>query len=342
MSNIETLKTDESVIYTPKFYLRGSVGAFLGAVVGAIPWAIVFKWGWFVGWLGLVIGFCAKKGYEIFGGKKGNGKIGIVCGATIFGVITGNLLPDLFEFALMIYRGEIIGAAYSDIPSLYIDWIRYNELLSFTLRNLGLGLVFGILGLSSIFKEMAAEINPKALEFPLLTPMHEKLTKEELDSSLKRFTVTYSKKTRIIYSCVFLIPVFIVIFFTIAGMVSAQAPEYSTLGTAISLASSLFLLAIFAVPAIICFRKLKKFAVEVNNDTIKINPVFGKEKTLQFKDITKVSIFPATATTAFYFINAYSDNKRLFKVNNSFNGSMELLRRLKAEGITFIAAASHL
>ena len=147
-----------------KNYLRGAAGAILGAVLGAIPWALVSLAGWFVAWLGLLIGFLAKKGYELFGGKKGRPKIWIICIAAIFGVILGNVLADFIDFGQMIYKGELEDVTYSDIPELYVYWISDPEVLKSVLYSMGLGLVFGMLGLFSVFKEMRAEAKVKTQE----------------------------------------------------------------------------------------------------------------------------------------------------------------------------------
>jgi len=279
-----------------------------------------------------LIGFLAKKGYELFGGKKAKNKIWIVCGATVFGVILGNILPDIFDFARLIYKGEIEGAVYSDIPSLYINWVRFNNLLSSILLNMGLGLLFGIIGLSSIFKEMSAEISPaKPVAVPVQPPLPENPLTQ--GASLNSFSVVYSGRVGVLILCIFIIPVgVIVIFMLVAGGV----PEGLGIGTFIG---TLTFLALIALPFLIYFSKLKKFRIDVNGDTLKITPVFGKEKTLRFKDITKVAIYPPYSTV-FFYIKAYSKGRRLFNIMNSFNGSKELMERLKSEDIPFSSSLS--
>ena len=43
-------------------YLLGLLGALVGALVAAIPWAVVSSQGWFVAWLGYLIAILASKG----------------------------------------------------------------------------------------------------------------------------------------------------------------------------------------------------------------------------------------------------------------------------------------
>jgi len=54
----------------PLAYLRGILGAALGALVAGIPWGVLIYLGWFVGWLAFFIGFGAFFGYKLFKGPK--------------------------------------------------------------------------------------------------------------------------------------------------------------------------------------------------------------------------------------------------------------------------------
>jgi len=344
--NEETLTNETS--WEPKNYGLGALGAFLGGIIGSFPWAVVYHMGYFVAWLGLLIGFLAKKGYELLGGKKGIGKIWIVCGATVFGVALGNVLPDFYEFAKLINSGEIQGATYWDIPVLYKNWVSYNGLWPAILKNLALGLLFGGLGLSSLFKEMAAEVNPK-LPQPQASGTAEQgaAAPEEANPALHNFTVSYSGNKNILYGSVGGVVVLVVAGFVVR-LFTSDGGAIDFVSLAIGLGSVLFFIALVGLPFFIYFRRLGKFKVEVSGDTLRIIPIWGKEMTVQFRDITKVAMFPGAlansdpgVVTAF-FIKAYTGGKRLFNVNYGFVGARELLLRLKAEGIPFTAALSHM
>jgi len=339
-SNLTTENKDVSVIYTQNNYLRGALGAFLGALVGAVPWAVVYSLGMFTAWLGLLIGIAAKKGYELFGGKKGGGQIAIICGAVVFAILLGNLLPDLFDFARLIYKGEIEGASYSDIPSLYISWVKFNDLFLPILKNLGLGLIFGLIGMGSLFRKMSAEMKPEVAANAdatagITAAQTGSSEKPEMDASLRNFTVFYAGRSLVILFCIItFVPL---VLFVIAAI---KSPE----NIAISLISLPIYLIIVGLPFFIHHRKTKKLKIEVNDDVLKITPAFGKEKTVTFKDITKVSTYPPLYESAYinvyYFIKVYSKHKRLFKIHNSYIGAGEMMRRLKAENIPFTASLS--
>ena len=71
---------------------RGSVwtglfGSLVGGLLGAIPWTVLSFFGWFVGWFGLLIGWCAKKGYELCRGKENRWKLVSVIVVTLLMVV---------------------------------------------------------------------------------------------------------------------------------------------------------------------------------------------------------------------------------------------------------------
>lgn len=138
-------------------YGGGVLGALLGAIVGAIPWAIVLQLGYVAAALGLLIGWLAKKGYELCHGKRGTGKLVIVILSCVVGVILGNLANDAITLAMMIQGGELPGFVYSDIPALMGALLQDSEYLRVTLAGLGQGLLFALLGTFGMFREMKRE-----------------------------------------------------------------------------------------------------------------------------------------------------------------------------------------
>lgn len=77
-------------------YLDGAVGALIAAVLGAVVWGFVLKMGFFVGWIGLLIGLAVNKGYELLHGKMGKGKAGILTVSVVLSVILGTFLAYIF------------------------------------------------------------------------------------------------------------------------------------------------------------------------------------------------------------------------------------------------------
>ncbi len=128
-------------------YASGLLGALLGGLVGAIPWAIVLYFGYMASILGIVIGWLAERCYRLFKGKNGKGKVFILAIAAIVGVVVGTFAVDYFVVAQMIGAGELPGLGYGDIFYVIFALLAEDaEYLRVTLGNIGLGLLFAFLG----------------------------------------------------------------------------------------------------------------------------------------------------------------------------------------------------
>lgn len=134
-------------------YGKGFLGAFLGALVGAIPWAVVQYFGYIASILGLLIGWLAKKGYELLHGKNGKGKLAIILICSILGVIIGNLGADVISLISGINDGTLEGLTYGDIPAFMAYLFATNtDYLIETIKNVLLGLLFAALGMIDVFR----------------------------------------------------------------------------------------------------------------------------------------------------------------------------------------------
>lgn len=139
-------------------YLQGIVGAFLGAALGAVVWALVLTLGYVASLVGLLIGWLADKGYKLFQGKKGKGKLVILILAIIFGVVLGTLAADGIALAQMINNGELPGCTYIDIPEILLMLFADSEYVSATLGNVAMGLLFAALGVFMLLKRANDEV----------------------------------------------------------------------------------------------------------------------------------------------------------------------------------------
>ena len=141
-------------------YFTGLIGALLGAAIGAVLWAVVLYFGWVASIIGLAVGFLAEKGYNLFRGKQGKGKVVILILAVIFGVIVGNFGADIIALAQMIAAGEAEGWTYADIPLMMVlVLVEDPEYLMFVLKNIGMGLLFAGLGVWSQMRRVNAEVS---------------------------------------------------------------------------------------------------------------------------------------------------------------------------------------
>lgn len=141
-------------------YLTGTIGAFLGAGVGSILWAVVLYMGYLASIVGLAIGFLAEKGYNLLKGKQGKAKVFILILAIIFGVLAGNFLSDVITLAGMISGGELPGFGYVDIPALIVVLLLGEpEYMRGTISNIVVGLLFAALGVFSLLKKAGREVS---------------------------------------------------------------------------------------------------------------------------------------------------------------------------------------
>lgn len=141
-------------------YLTGAIGAFLGAGVGSILWAVVLYMGYVASIVGLAIGFLAEKGYNLLKGKQGKAKIFILILAIIFGVLVGNFASHAIALAEMISNGELAGFGFVDIPALILVlMLGEPEYMSATIKNILVGLLFAALGVFSLLKKAGREVS---------------------------------------------------------------------------------------------------------------------------------------------------------------------------------------
>lgn len=143
-------------------YLMGAIGAVLGAMLGAVVWAVVLLGGYVASLVGLLIGWLADKGYKLFRGKKGKGKIAILIIAIILGVVIGTIGAEAISLAQYIDTPEVRDWTHAGIPLLLVMlFVEGPEFRAAVLGNIGMGLLFAALGVYWLViragKEVAGE-----------------------------------------------------------------------------------------------------------------------------------------------------------------------------------------
>lgn len=127
----------------------GAIGAVLGGIVGVIPWAIASYLGVFVGWLGFLIGFAAKKGYELLKGKECKTKAFIIIVVTILCVI----LAEIAGYGVMFMTEFEL--SFAESIELFFQVLEVEpEAMSEVVGNLALGLVFAGLGIFDVVRDV--------------------------------------------------------------------------------------------------------------------------------------------------------------------------------------------
>lgn len=127
----------------PSRYLRGALGAFLGALVGVIPWVLGGFLGFRLWILGFLISVAAFYGYQRLGGAHATGfAVGAIVVSSLLAVFVGQVFSTAVSLTL-----------YSEVPMAFSDALRYclaPTQLVWVLRSAGSGLLCCALGFVGI------------------------------------------------------------------------------------------------------------------------------------------------------------------------------------------------
>lgn len=138
-------------------YALGFVGALLGSVIGAVLWAIVLNAGFIASVVGLAIGWLAEKGYRLFHGKQGKGKIAILIIVIILGVLLGTFGADALYLAGIVSEDTLY--TYSEIPLvIFYFLISDTEYVIGSVSNILMGLLFAGIGVFALLKKAGKEV----------------------------------------------------------------------------------------------------------------------------------------------------------------------------------------
>lgn len=147
-------------------YVRGAIGAVVGALLGGVAWAMVLMAGYVASIMGLVIGWLSDLGYRLLRGKKGKGKIAILIVSVIFGVVAGTIGADVISLVKLIGAGELPGMVAGDVlPLILTMLVEDPQYRAIVLKNIGMGLLFAALGVYWLVVRTGREVSgPKFVE----------------------------------------------------------------------------------------------------------------------------------------------------------------------------------
>lgn len=140
-------------------YISGFIGALLGSCLGAVVWAIVLSLGYIASLIGLLIGLCSEKGYTLFRGKNGKGKLFILILTALFAVLLGTIGGETLSLVNWIRKGELPGYTFADIPLLLVYLIMDAEYLAAVGKNILVGIIFAALGIFSLLRKTSKEVS---------------------------------------------------------------------------------------------------------------------------------------------------------------------------------------
>jgi uncharacterized transporter YbjL len=159
--NNTTVETKENV-------LAGAVGAFLFSLVGGILWFVLWQLGFLASLSGLVGVICAVKGYTFFAKTKKESKICLVLCVIIAMAVLAIAWYACVAYDIYLAYQEWYAAGEVDFTLTYFEsvsavpyFFEDSEILTAYLGDLGMGLIFAIVGvvsyLASREKKMKAQ-----------------------------------------------------------------------------------------------------------------------------------------------------------------------------------------
>jgi len=143
-------------------YLKGLIGALVGALLGSILWIVVSYMGYLAALVALAIAYLSYSGYKIAGGRYGKGMPLII----IFSIVLAIIFANVAEVAINLMLTTEIGLTPLEAIRLSPRALFDNELfyVAETWKNIGMGLLFGVLGSLGIIRQSMSEGSFKNME----------------------------------------------------------------------------------------------------------------------------------------------------------------------------------
>ncbi len=135
--------------------VKGALGAFLGAALGAVAWAVVLMLGYVASVVGLLIAFLSSKGYDMLHGRQGIIKAVIVIICVLLAIVGATVGWDIAD-SIKEYNTQLAECSPLEAAQLKMvcptawDFAMYYlqdaENQDVIMENCGMGIVFGLIG----------------------------------------------------------------------------------------------------------------------------------------------------------------------------------------------------
>lgn len=157
----EYIKAEQEFSSEEKKYGLGFIGALLGGLLATIPWILLSYHGWYVGIIGFLIMFLSLKGYKLLGARIGRLTPWIVGGLTIFLIVLAELVANLLQVSAALKEVFDISPSLGQTFGVFIELLKDSTtgILRGVIINLLIGIVIGLAGTISLFKDMKLNIN---------------------------------------------------------------------------------------------------------------------------------------------------------------------------------------
>lgn len=272
-------------------YILGFAGAFLGALIGVVPWFLASTFAhFFVGWLGFLVGIAACWGYRKCRGARRTGyamTVIVIC--SILALVLAEF--GSWMFLLCTDPDWQADAAYYGIPVAQMAFasLLMPENLPHILPNLGMGLLIGILGIVSARQKVLAYTDPsRAAARPRSAAETAAAANAEAGMAIPGvFTVRDHKWVRVLLK---VLGILCVAFFggmlalmTIGMAMDSEGLEWMTYAFCAAVFGGAAFLGVF----LFCHAR-RKLAVE--GETLSYLPTFGRPRTFRREDIAGMKL----------------------------------------------------
>lgn len=130
-------------------YGTGLLGALAGSAIGSVLWAVLLMLGYVASIAGLAIGFLAEKGYTLLKGKQGKGKLWILIGAILFGVLLGTV----GGYTIAVMKEVRVDISFADAFSAVIEAVMVDaDARGEFIGNFVMGILFAALGVFTLLR----------------------------------------------------------------------------------------------------------------------------------------------------------------------------------------------
>lgn len=291
--------------------LSGILGAFLGAIIGVIPWFLASTFAnFFIGYLAFLTGLASFFGYKLFKGYKSNKfattTIIICCILVLF-------MAEITSWMFILCNDYEIQmeALYYGVSAIQLSWwiITLPENLSFMAPDMLVAMLIGILGVISIRTKVKSYTNPNYLQ--------EKYSDVTVENNVSEFFIVQENKVVKIIYYVFGIG-FILLSLVYTGIMIFVLKSLDVLKIGYIIMFFSISLLFLALGIFFIFNALRKIIVEDN--IITYISMFNKTNSFNVSDIVKVVV----TTNGMKLLS--SDNKTLAYFKNNQDNA-ELMKK---------------
>ncbi|MBP1919043.1 hypothetical protein [Youngiibacter multivorans] len=157
----EEYRNEKETLMVSGNYFTGAIGAIIGALLGSVVWLVISYFGFIAALAGFAMAYMSYFGYKILKGKVGPGMPVIIAISVIIAIIFANVV----EVAMSLVYSDF-GLTFVDALVIAPRALFDNEMFYVVevWKNIGLGLLFGVMGSYRVIRNSMDEAKFKRYE----------------------------------------------------------------------------------------------------------------------------------------------------------------------------------